>query len=584
VVRPSAWEGVAGIVGREPELKVLGEFVAAAGGGGALVLKGDAGVGKTTLWEAGRDAALARGIRVLSARPNGAEATMWFVGLADLLDGIEAEVLAGLPAPQRHALEVALLRADPTGEVAAPRAIAFGLLNLLRQLSASQPLLVAVDDIQWLDRPTGDAVAFAVRRLLGAGVRFLLAARTGTSSVVEQALAPWEPWTLEVGPLSAGAMRRMLLDRLGLSLPRRVLRQVFEITLGYPLFALEVGRTLAERGPPALGQELPVPETVEELLGTRVSGLPGSVRRLLLALALGGDLDRSQLTALAGPRAIEDALAAGVVLIDGDRARAAHPLLTAAARRHSDLAERRACHLDLAGVAADRERRARHLALGTPHPDGRLARVVAAGAASAAARGAAGDAAELGEHALRLTPPDSGERIKRVLMLAEYFERAGARQCVTDLLEPELPSLPAGGPRVRAWLLLSEGGAVSSYYDKAPYFDRALSECGSDAALRAEVLARRALSTAAEGVESLREAEAWSLRALHDAASAGPEAERLALRALGWSRCLRGRPIDELCERFRAASTAASSVIDSPEVWPGSVWSGAVRWSVLAAS
>jgi hypothetical protein len=111
----------------------------------------------------------------------------------------------------------------------------------------------------------------------------------------------------------------MLSDRLGLTMPRHVLRQVYETTLGYPLFALEVGRTLVERGSPALGQDLPVPHTVEELLGKRVSRLPGSARRLLLALALGGDLDWSQLTALAGPGAVGDALAAGVVVADGDR-------------------------------------------------------------------------------------------------------------------------------------------------------------------------------------------------------------------------------------------------------------------------
>ena len=376
-------------------------------------------------------------------------------------------------------------------------------------------------------------------------------------------------------------MRRMLLDRLDLTLPRHVLRQVFETTLGYPLFALEVGRTLAERGSPALGQDLPVPDTVEELLGKRVSRLPGPVGRLLLALALGGDLDWSRLDTLAGPGVVEEALAAGVVVIDGARVRAAHPLLAAAARSCSDPAERRACHLELAQVITEEERRARHLALGTSHPDEQLARMVASGAATAAARGAARDAADLGEHALRLTPAQSGGRIERVLTLAEYLERAGERQRVTDLLVPELASLPEGEPRVRAWLLLSEGGTVSSrlYYDKTSYFDKALAECGSNASLRAEVLARKALSTAAEGVERLAEAEAWALQALHDSAGAGPEAERLALRALGWARCLRGRPIDELCERFRAVSAATSSVIDSPEPLTGlrAVWRGEVE-------
>jgi DNA-binding CsgD family transcriptional regulator len=570
---------VAGIVGRESELKVVGEFVAA--GRGALILKGGPGTGKTALWEAGRDAALGRGARVLSARPNSAETSLSFAGLADLLDGTGPEALGGLPPPQRRGLEVALLRADPSGEAATSRAIAFGLLNLLRQLAVSQPLLVAVDDLQWLDQPTADVLAFAARRLQGADVGFLLAARAGTLSAGERALAAAGPQTLEVGPLSLDAVRRMLSDRLGLTLPRHVLRRVFEATSGSPLFALEVGRTLVERGSPALGQDLPVPDTVEELLGKRVSQLPGPVRRLLLALALGGDLGWPALTILADPGAVEEALTAGVVVIDGDRARAAHPLLAAAANQCSGPAERRACHRELAEVAAEEERRARHLALATPHPDEQLARVIAAGAATAAARGAARDAVDLGEHALRLTPADSGGRIERLLTLAEYLERAGERQRVTDLLVPELESLPGGEPRVRAWLLLSEGGTVSSrlYYDKASYFDRALSECGTDTSLRAEVLARKALSTASEGVERLAEAEAWALQARHDSADAGPETERLALRALGWARCLRGRPLDELCERFRAASAATSSVIDSPEPLTGlrSVWRGEVE-------
>jgi DNA-binding CsgD family transcriptional regulator len=577
-----AGEETAGIVGREPELRVLEEFVA-TGGGGALLLRGGPGVGKTALWQAGRETALADGMRVLSARPASAETSLSFAGLADLLDGVEPGLLGSLPAPQRRALEVALLRADPAGDAATPRAIALGLLNLLRQLAADRPLLVAVDDLQWLDRPTADALAFAVRRLAGlppggARARVLLAARAGTSSVVERALAPAGPRIVEVGPLSAAAVRRMLSDRLGLTMPRHVLRRVYETTLGYPLFALEVGRTLAERGLPALGQDLPVPDTVEELLGKRVSQLPGPVRRLLLALALGGDLDRAQLRAIADPGAVDEAVAAGVVVVDGDRARAAHPLIAAAAKSHSDPAGCRALHLELAEVVTGAERRARHLALGTPHPDEQLARVVAAGAATAAGRGAARDAAELGEQALRLTPAGSGERTGRVLTLADYLERVGERQRVCDLLVPELESLPVGGPRARAWLLLSEGGAVNvpTYYDKAPYFDRALAECGSDAALRAEALARKALSTAAEGVERLAEAEAWALQALHDAAGAGPELERLALRPLGWARCLRGRPIDDLCERFLAASSATSGVIDSPEPLAGlrSVWRG----------
>ena len=127
-------------------------------------------------------------------------------------------------------------------------------------------------------------------------------------------------------------MRRILSERFGLSLPRHVLRRVYESTLGNPLFALEVGRTLAARGAPALTEDLPLPDAVEDLLGTRVAQLDAPVRRLLLALALHADLRVPQLTAIGGPTAVEDAVDAGVILLDGDHARPAHPLLAAAAK------------------------------------------------------------------------------------------------------------------------------------------------------------------------------------------------------------------------------------------------------------
>jgi hypothetical protein len=181
---------VAGIVGRESELKALADFVMPEARDAALLLRGSPGVGKTTLWQVGQDVGRERGMRVLSARPNSAETSLSFASLADLLDGIEPGELGSLPAPQRRGLEVALLRADPVAEAAAPRAIAFGLLNLLRQLAAERPLLVAVDDLQWLDQPTAETLAFAVRRLGGPSVRFLLAARAGPFPALLPAVRP----------------------------------------------------------------------------------------------------------------------------------------------------------------------------------------------------------------------------------------------------------------------------------------------------------------------------------------------------------------------------------------------------------
>jgi DNA-binding CsgD family transcriptional regulator len=569
-------EPSARIVGREPEVAALSDFLGDPALK-ALVLWGEPGIGKTTLWEAGIDAARRRRMRVLSARPSGAETQLSFATLADLLDPVDLDA-AGLPPPQLRALKIALLRSEPRGKPPEPRAIDLGFLNALRALAARRPLLVAIDDVQWLDRPSADALAFAARRLEGDPVRFLLTRRSRGWSALERALKPRGLERFELGPLSLGATRRILHDRLGLSLPRRVLSRIFESARGNPLFALELGRTLAEREPPEIGVESPLPDIVEDLLGTRVARLPGRMRRLLLAVALSADPRASQLGEIVDPVAIDDAVDAGLLLVDGDRVRPSHPLLAAAARRHSRARERRELHLELARSVAEEELRARHLALATARPDAELAALAAAAARTASARGAAEEAVELAEHALRLTPPESAERTDRLLALAEYLVVAGSPQQVTDLLSPELGALPRGPARARAHLLLSDGGAVTHVDDYQHHLDQALAESEGDAALRATVLARQTTSTAVARVERIRDAEAWALEALPAACDAGPETERLVLHALGWARILRGQDVDDLSERFRAASDDASHLYRSLDrvaavrlVWRGDV-------------
>jgi DNA-binding CsgD family transcriptional regulator len=529
-----------------------------------LTLTGGPGIGKTALWEAGIEAARALGLRVLVVRASGAEARHSFAGLIDLFDGI---ALAGLPAPQRAALETALLRALP-GDAPPPRqAIALAVLNQLRLLS---PLLVAIDDVQWLDSASADALAFAVPRLAGAPVAFLLARRPGSRSSLEQVLAPER---VEVGPLDFDASRRLLAERLGLGVPRPLMRRIADTTLGNPLFTLEVGRALIARGLPEIGQDLPLPDAVEEMLGTRVAALPDALRRVLLAVALSGDLRADDLSLIGD---VEDAVDAGLVRVEAGRVRAAHPLLAAAARKHARPRERRELHRVLADTVAGEELRARHLALAAQRPDAALADTVAAAAAGAAARGAAAAAVELAEQALRLTPADRPERVERLLALAHQLETAGERRRVSELLTPELPGLPPGRSRVHAWLLLANGSAVTTYHARRAHVEHALAEAGADRALRAHALASMALSTAAEGVERLADVEAWAHEALREAAGSRSRVERLALRALAWSGSLRGRPIDDVCARFAVASETASQLIDSPEpvaalrlVWRG---------------
>ena len=566
----------AGIVGREAELGVLEGLLHFGGSDRALVLVGEAGVGKTTLWEAGVELARRGGLRVLVARPSGAEARLSFAALIDLFDEVDSAELSAVPAPQRSALEIALLRTEPTGMPPEPQAIALGLLNGLRALAAREPMLIAVDDVQWIDAPSADALAFAARRLEGTPVAFLLARRPGASSVIEQSLEPRGLDRVEVGSLSFSASRQLLSDRLGLVLSRQLLRRVVHATLGNPLFVLEVGRALLERGVPQVGEDIPVPDRVDDLLGTRVGRLAPGVRRLLLALALSEDVRLHELAAVVGAEVAEDAADAGLLVIEGGRVRASHPLLAAAAKKRSRSRERREVHRALAVAVSDYGLRALHLALATEHPDQDLAARVAVAAGEASARGARAEAVRLAEHALRLTPADAGERSTRLLELGGYLDVAGERRRMTELLAPQVDSIPAGAPRARAWLLLAEGDDVNSAGDYDRVLDLALGQSEEDPGLRAVVLAVKASNAAAALVSRLAEAEAWGLEALRSACRERPEVERRVLYGLAWPRAMRGRSIDELCRRFREASPAAYYVVQSPQRIAGQrlVWRG----------
>jgi DNA-binding NarL/FixJ family response regulator len=568
-----------GVVGRDSELSRVDAFVAGAGAARALILTGEAGIGKTTIWEAGIDAARERGLGVLEARSSSAETQLAFGGLIDLFDGVGAAELSDLPAPQRAALEVAMLRAEPSGRPAEPHAIGLGVLNAIRSLSSRGPLLVAVDDLQWLDGPSAEALGFAARRLHGADVRFLMARRDGPAPQFEDALARGQLDRVPIGGLSLGAARRMLSERLGLGISRQLLRRTVEVTLGNPLFVLEVGRALREAGVAEAGAEVPIPAGIEEMLGTRVASLPAHLRPLLVAVALTASPTTAELAALAGEAAFEEAVDSGLLLVARNRVRAAHPLLAAAARSGAGRAELRSLHRALAGLLADPEMRAMHLALAADRPEGALADTLAAVAAGAAARGAREQAVQLAEHALRLTPADAPVRSERVLLAAGYLEAAGDMERMTEMVSAELSAIPSGLPRARALLLLSEGTGPQTMTEMQGYRDRALAECGDDPGLCAVVLARRASNRAASAVVAIGEAEGVALEALGYARRASPAVERTALYALAWTRALAGRSVDDLCEQARTAEDSGSYIAASPERVAGQrlVWRGEVE-------
>ncbi len=169
------------LVGRDAELEAIRWSLAGDPDGAvrALVLEGAPGIGKTSLWEQGVAMGRERGMRVLLARSSEAETELSFAALIDLFDEVTSEELEGVPAPQLRALEVALYRADPTDRPPDPQVISLAVLSAVRLLAERQPLLVALDDAQWLDRASEEAVAFVARRLRREPVKFLMTRRPG---------------------------------------------------------------------------------------------------------------------------------------------------------------------------------------------------------------------------------------------------------------------------------------------------------------------------------------------------------------------------------------------------------------------
>ena len=186
--------GVDRIVGREPELESLERFVSDNGAWpGALVIEGTAGIGKSTLLDAAVDAARERSVEVLRCGPGEHESRLSFAALRDLLEHAYDEEAAKLPGPQRRALAVALLREEPEAPLDRG-AVSAAFLTLLRERSRTGRVLLVVDDVQWLDRPTASALVFAIRRLRDEPVGLVLTHRSdggGQDTLgLDQALSP----------------------------------------------------------------------------------------------------------------------------------------------------------------------------------------------------------------------------------------------------------------------------------------------------------------------------------------------------------------------------------------------------------
>jgi DNA-binding CsgD family transcriptional regulator len=489
------------VIGREEELASIEAFLdRLETGSGALVLSGEPGIGKTILWEAGVDEAGDRFGRVLVHRSVEAEAALSFTGLSDLLAPVFDEVAPSLAPLRRRAVEVALLLAEPGDEAPDPRAIGLALLDVLHALAQQSPVVVALDDLQWLDPSSAGVLQIALRRLRDERVGVLATIRTApdvaASVELERSFPGDRVERLALGPLSLGALHHLLRERVGLELTRPELARVQEASAGNPFFALELGRELVRTSSrPEPGRALPVPDSLQELLGGRLARLPTDTGDVVLFAAALARPTLELVSTAHGHRetvveALDTAVREGVVELDGSSLRFSHPLLASICYEQAPIWKRRAIHGTLARTVTDTEERGRHMALSVDGPDAVAASYLDAAVEQAAARGATAAAAELSELAAELTPADPALARKRLLQAARFHRLAGELDSAAALLEPLLLQVPSGVDRADVLLEL----AITRKADAARIIelcDEALDEAGSDDVRATRILTYR---------------------------------------------------------------------------------------------
>ena len=462
------------LIGRDSETADISAFLSSlSGGAAALAITGDPGAGKTSVWKHVVETS-GRPFRVLTSQPASAERPMAFSALDDLFADAVDEVLPGLPGPRRRALEAALLRdmtpglaprgspgAGPSGTER--RVLARGILDTIKALAGRAPLMVAVDDAQWLDRPSASVLEFCVRRLQSEPVTIVVTSRTTDPLPLglDRALPPDRLSRMQLGPLTLGAIAEILRSRFGATLPRYTLTRLYDACGGNPFYALESARALLSRSSlPRTNEPIPIPENLSDLVREHVRQLAPEVCRVGQLMAASPDPRERLIRAAGGEQeswaAIDQAAEAGLIERDGERLRFTHPLLRCVLYAEMTPSRRRHVHQQLAAATPDLEGRAWHLALGADRPSEHIAEMLDRAASQASARGAPEAAASLEEQATRLTPASrSGAAAERTVRAADYHFRAGEIGHSQELVESVLPACPPGPPRTSLLLRLA---------------------------------------------------------------------------------------------------------------------------------
>ena len=542
------------LVGRERELSLVDDFVRRlADGPAALVVAGEVGIGKTAFWRAVVERAETAGIYVLSTRCAEREMPLAFGGLADLVDPVLDGVAEQLPEFQRRALAVAVGREPPSLDPPEALALQRAFRACLRVLAERSPVLVAIDDVQWLDPASRRVLAFAARRLDDVPVGILVTERAEATDPLDLDSALRDRLQhVQLGALSLGALHNIVRSRLGVRIPRPTFARVYQTSAGNPLYALEFARSWAD---PAARRS--VPASLEELVRERIDALPASVRPLLAAVAA---VERAPVPLLAD--VVEDAqllldqgVAAGAVTVDGGLVCVSHPLLASVVYEDLAPSERRTLHARLASHADDLQEHARHLALAAVGPDLEVARILDQAAADARARGSPDTAARLAEQAVQHTLPGHvEERAERILAVVTYLADAGQVAHARAWLDELLAGPVGGARRARALLIRFELEHDIEVRERA--VEEALEHVGDDRALRARVLIAASRSRA--NWADLAAAEALARQALADAEQVDDPA--LLATALATVALRSTRPETDLLERAIALADVHGTI------------------------
>jgi DNA-binding NarL/FixJ family response regulator len=468
----------------------------------ALLLEGEPGIGKTTLYH--ELLANARDHAILSCRPTRSEMDLSYVALVELLGGVPDAILEALPGPQARVLRMILRREEPEGRF---DRLSLGVATVaaVRALAADRPVLLAVDDAQWLDHPSARTLAFVARRLSGTAVRIAIVRSAGGWQTEAETSGGPVDWATELGrampegrldvvrlgPVGASELSRILRRALGWvpAWPRVV--RIAELSGGNPLYAVELARAIGSAQSTA-DLDGPLPAGPLELARARIARLPEHARAVveLASVARAPSLD---LIHHLDPSAPEDAVAVaqrgGILSVDGDRIGFTHPILAAAAYSSIPLPRRRILHHAVAMVSHDLEERARHLATAADGPDRTVAATLDEAAERAWRRGAPDAAADLLRLACRLTPPaDTVARVERRIAYGRLLHGAGDAPGAVAELESIVSELPPGVSRARALHHLMYVTRLSGSLERALVHGvRAAEEAAADPVLQAQV-------------------------------------------------------------------------------------------------